>query len=192
MGLHKPLLIDTCIVIWHTHTHTHAQTSRTWFGKADTHRHTQTVACAAKSASVRCLSLCILWDRLLHFVGAGKSSLINAIRLGRHRVDDEQRLDERFYGGPIRLPSSVTAQVTQPSPAKVTQLPTTEGDPTYLAVGDLSRSGRGRHTTTTTSLIRLPGGGRLADTPGFGLPSLEGIRSTVSDDIHMQHTYLCS
>lgn len=40
-----------------------------------------------------------------------------------------------------------------------------------------SRSGRGRHTTRHVSLLRLPGGGLLADTPGFGLPGLEALTS---------------
>ena len=38
-----------------------------------------------------------------------------------------------------------------------------------------SRSGRGRHTTRHVSLLRLEVGGFLADTPGFGYPSLEGF-----------------
>jgi ribosome biogenesis GTPase len=37
------------------------------------------------------------------------------------------------------------------------------------------RSRRGRHTTRHVSLLRLPGGGLLADTPGFGLPSLDHV-----------------
>ena len=36
----------------------------------------------------------------------------------------------------------------------------------FLVVGEMSRSGRGMHTTTTVTLIRLQGGGLLADTPG--------------------------
>ncbi|CAL56008.1 Ribosome biogenesis GTPase RsgA, putative [Ostreococcus tauri] len=38
-----------------------------------------------------------------------------------------------------------------------------------------SRSGRGRHTTRHVSLLTLDIGGFLADTPGFGYPSLEGF-----------------
>jgi ribosome biogenesis GTPase / thiamine phosphate phosphatase len=37
------------------------------------------------------------------------------------------------------------------------------------------RSRRGRHTTRHVSLLRLPGGGLLADTPGFSLPGLEHV-----------------
>jgi ribosome biogenesis GTPase len=38
-----------------------------------------------------------------------------------------------------------------------------------------ARSGRGKHTTRHVSLLRLDVGGFLADTPGFGYPSLEGL-----------------
>jgi ribosome biogenesis GTPase len=46
-----------------------------------------------------------------------------------------------------------------------------------IQVGDLSRAtGKGTHTTTTTMLYQLPGGGRLIDSPGvweYGLWTLE-------------------
>ena len=51
------------------------------------------------------------------------------------------------------------------------------GDPGFLAVGDVSKIGRGRHTTRVVRLIPLPGGGLVADTPGFGLPTLDGVAS---------------
>eukprot|EP00854_Cymbomonas_tetramitiformis_P005242 gene5242-6375_t len=35
--------------------------------------------------------------------------------------------------------------------------------------------GRGRHTTRHVSLLQMPGGGLLADTPGFGNPGLESV-----------------
>ncbi len=38
-----------------------------------------------------------------------------------------------------------------------------------------ARSGRGKHTTRHVSLLQLQVGGFLADTPGFGYPSLEGF-----------------
>lgn len=45
-------------------------------------------------------------------------------------------------------------------------------------VGEVSeRSGRGKHTTRNVSLLRLPSGGYLADTPGFSQPSLRKVTS---------------
>lgn len=65
--------------------------------------------------------------------------------------------------------------------------------PAPLAVGAVSaRSGRGRHTTRTVTLVPIPAavvgddgdapedggeGGLLADTPGFSMPSLDGVPS---------------
>jgi len=37
---------------------------------------------------------------------------------------------------------------------------------------------RGRHTTRSATLVEVPGGGLVADTPGFSLPSLPGLTST--------------
>ena len=42
------------------------------------------------------------------------------------------------------------------------------GEADFLAVGEMSRMGGGMHTTTSATLIRLKGGGLLADTPGAG------------------------
>ena len=44
------------------------------------------------------------------------------------------------------------------------------------------RSRRGKHTTRHVSLLRLPGGGLLADTPGFSLPGLEHVTSRILAD----------
>eukprot|EP00798_Chlamydomonas_sp_ICE-L_P028780 gene28780-31967_t len=51
-------------------------------------------------------------------------------------------------------------------------------EPDFLVVGEMSRIGRGMHTTTSAQLMRLKGGGKLADTPGFSQPTLERIEST--------------
>jgi ribosome biogenesis GTPase len=46
-----------------------------------------------------------------------------------------------------------------------------------LRVGEVSeRVGRGRHTTTTASVLRLPGGGHLVDTPGFSEVGVWNVR----------------
>jgi len=52
-------------------------------------------------------------------------------------------------------------------------------DITTQAVG--RRSGRGRHTTRHSELMKLPGGALVADTPGFGLPTeaIEQLSPTV-------------
>lgn len=45
-----------------------------------------------------------------------------------------------------------------------------------LEVGDLSqRIGRGRHTTRHTSLLTLPSGGILVDTPGFSTMNMDEL-----------------
>lgn len=48
----------------------------------------------------------------------------------------------------------------------------------YLKVGDVSKIGRGKHTTRTVSFIELPCGGLLADTPGFNQPTLDRVPSS--------------
>lgn len=143
--------------------------------------------------------------------GVGKSSLINAIRLGRHRADEDEMegeeeeeeeeedrrraaraqrgrrqgqreaagMDANDTGSPSsesRVQSSRQQQQVQ------TQVQPKAGADTlgFLEVGDLTRYGRGMHTTTAVRLIPLVGGGKLADTPGFSQPSLERVSSAVS------------
>ncbi|XP_051117928.1 small ribosomal subunit biogenesis GTPase RsgA 1, mitochondrial [Andrographis paniculata] len=80
--------------------------------------------------------------------GVGKSSLINALR-GNKSVTGATEDDNWFE--PILGSKWFEEQ----------------------RVGEVSaRSGRGKHTTRNVSLLPLSGGGYLADTPGFSLPSL--------------------
>ncbi|GLI63966.1 hypothetical protein VaNZ11_007134, partial [Volvox africanus] len=160
--------------------------------------------------------------------GAGKSSLINFLRLGKHRPDMQAGNDDTTGAaaavglpagdnvtGLVQLPSTIV-QAYGPHDAsgstegcedvvevengeegddgeQVPQLRRNErgGDiaasaadanaadaPEFLAVGSLSRIGRGMHTTTAVTLLRLLGGGWLADTPGFGQPNLHDIHSS--------------
>ncbi len=166
--------------------------------------------------------------------GAGKSSLINSLRLGRHRPDlkaqqQQQGGSEEEDGNSDNTP--LPALPLQEALAAVSSSgegdsegdsegegeaaagdgggggsateegetgegsrawrrraggrgrkgeaasgagPEAEGGVEFLAVGELSRIGRGMHTTTSIRLLRLLGGGWLADTPGFGQPTLEG------------------
>ncbi|KAL6551437.1 hypothetical protein OROGR_007591 [Orobanche gracilis] len=77
--------------------------------------------------------------------GVGKSSLINALRGSKNVLADDNGFE------PILGSTWFEEQ----------------------RVGQVStRSGRGKHTTRNVSLLPLPGGGYLADTPGFNQPSL--------------------
>ena len=112
--------------------------------------------------------------------GAGKSSLINAIRTGRHKQG-------YVPASPLPPPSFITSKtVTRVGNDEKEGEGEGEGEEekrsmveeeSFLAVGDVSKIGRGQHTTTTVSLIRLPKGGLLADTPGFSQPALSHIES---------------
>jgi ribosome biogenesis GTPase len=67
---------------------------------------------------------------------------------------------------------------------KSTLVNTLTGDET-LATGEIRQDGRGRHTTTRRSLILLPGGGILIDTPGLRELQLwesgEGLEEAFAD-----------
>lgn len=154
-----------------------------------------------------------------HVAGAGKTSLINTLRLGRHRPDlAPLGLQLATFGAPA--PASGSDSGTSSSTASEASASTgafdvqtdmpfipaealgfgkgaadgsrsagpslasggeetgpeedEEAELEWLAVGSVSKIGRGKHTTTTVRLIKLLGGGMLADTPGFGQPSLDG------------------
>uniref|UniRef100_M1B7L2 GTP binding protein n=1 Tax=Solanum tuberosum TaxID=4113 RepID=M1B7L2_SOLTU len=80
--------------------------------------------------------------------GVGKSSLINALRGNKHILG---AVKEQNSFDPILGSKWYEEQ----------------------RVGEVSvRSGRGKHTTRHVSLLPLPDGGYLADTPGFNQPSL--------------------
>lgn len=114
--------------------------------------------------------------------GAGKSSIINALRLGRHRPDQEPLID---LPADFRLPPADVI-MSQPSSADLdSEAADSEASRSwgagaaaageagvsgvdFLAVGEMSRMGRGMHTTTSVTLIKLQGDGMLADTPGEG------------------------
>ena len=94
--------------------------------------------------------------------GVGKSSLINALHADVAAALDAATAGEDGDDGDDGADLAGTAP--GPSPAAA-----------LLAVGGVSRAGRGRHTTRHVSLIPLPGpgGGAVADTPGFNQPDLE-------------------
>lgn len=117
--------------------------------------------------------------------GVGKSSLINRFRFGQalagalesvesssEKSDDGARyitdldIEGGGGGGTKRGSRSIEDEKWRVDLANL-DLQSVKG------VG--SRSGRGRHTTRHVSLLHLDVGGFLADTPGFGFPSLEGF-----------------
>ncbi|XP_006848419.2 uncharacterized protein LOC18438167 [Amborella trichopoda] len=85
--------------------------------------------------------------------GVGKSSLINALR---------SRTNQLGYLG-----SKSDSSVDKIGGSKWFE---------EQKVGEVSeRSGRGKHTTRNVSLLPVPEGGYLADTPGFNQPSLLNV-----------------
>ena len=79
--------------------------------------------------------------------GVGKSSLINAI----------------WNSHSARIPGDAEVAVDPPDSSK-------QWEP--VAVGEISqRSKRGKHTTRHVTLLPLPTGGLLADTPGYSQPA---------------------
>lgn len=80
--------------------------------------------------------------------GVGKSSLINSLR---NKEDPYAIMEEDNFFDPMLGSKWLEEQ----------------------RVGEVSaRSGKGKHTTRNVSLLPLPEGGYMADTPGFNQPSL--------------------
>ncbi|KAG1680750.1 hypothetical protein FOA52_008083 [Chlamydomonas sp. UWO 241] len=132
-----------------------------------------------------------------------KSSLINALIFGRHRPDQAPlfNLDGLLSQHPELLPRSAALSVAGARGGEELSAggggeggegrgfvdvdvdyyeeeeeegPVEEG---FIKVGEISKTGRGKHTTTTVTLVKLPDGGTLADTPGFSQPGLSLVSS---------------
>eukprot|EP00850_Spirogloea_muscicola_P013867 SM000096S24896 [mRNA] locus=s96:394062:396180:+ [translate_table: standard] len=132
--------------------------------------------------------------------GVGKSSLINALWQGSSdgpaaatTASSEQTHGASAGDAAGRSPAGVVlapavdedaeeewhcAAATMLRCAVGTQVHESSHDFRGVRVGGVSdRSGRGRHTTRHVSMLRLPLGGLLADTPGFAQPSLGAVSS---------------
>ena len=123
--------------------------------------------------------------------GVGKSSLINRLRASETLEsalqvvsDDKTTREEK---GEVRFVTDM--DVEGGGGGKLKKSENSVGNETareILSFADLqsvkqvsARSGRGKHTTRHISLLRTKCGNLLADTPGFGYPSLDSM--VVSD-----------
>lgn len=112
--------------------------------------------------------------------GVGKSSLINALRSTAGVLAGDVEADVAGAGGGNRGRAGGGGGGAGDWGALTMDTATTAEDGAWeaqsvRAVSDRSR--RGRHTTRHVSLLRLRGGGLLADSPGFGLPPLLHVGS---------------
>jgi len=121
--------------------------------------------------------------------GVGKSSLINALRASAAAPGaGEVEMDVAGAGGGNKgrgggggggasdWGTSLASEADSLLPASALDDSATPWEAQSVrSVSDRSR--RGRHTTRHVSLLRLRGGGLLADSPGFGLPPLLHVDS---------------
>ncbi|MFT5154313.1 MAG: ribosome biogenesis GTPase [Planctomycetota bacterium] len=148
----------------------------------DTHRR-QGLQCLTTSAEdgegLEQLSAALL-DKTVVFVGqsgTGKSSLVNALDADP-AAEDRGLLDEARTSPESSLSEApfVSAESGEPQPATDPGEVANAADDTVSGLQEVGRvrsgDGKGRHTTTSSSLIELACGLRLIDTPGirgFGL-----------------------
>ena len=131
--------------------------------------------------------------------GVGKSSLINRLRFKSALTSAlESEVEGNLVEECNARDGDIDGASTSTAPKYITDLDIEGGGGGRLKRGERSveddvarnalstldlqtvkgvgaRSGRGRHTTRHVSLLSLEIGGFLADTPGFGYPSLEGF-----------------
>lgn len=85
---------------------------------------------------------------------------------------DESILDEQAEEMLAQLPKDVSATSSVRGGGGARDEGFADGMGLLQSVRQVSKSGAGRHTTCNVSLLPMPHGGYLADTPGFRLPDI--------------------